>query len=162
MSKNKLLQYPFNIAKLIEESVHNELIRLLEQDLDLGSIEDPEGDSKEAEETTLEEPQEGAEEDTEDTESNESTDENEEPEEDTKEAEDEEPSDPIEKIMKDLSDSLNSTNNPQDVLNLAKQSIQTHFGQYSDIDPLISKLQSSSNPILKNVGQRLSMFVKGQ
>lgn len=163
----KLTDYSFDLRKIIEESIHEEFIGLIEQDLDLGGTDNPEGDSEAIEDIDEEEVEEGeADEDSEseegadEEEGDDSGEEGESP--DEPEEEEEVPTDPTQAIIDDLNSSLELTDNPQDLLKLAKASIQNYFSSHSEIDPLINRLQNETNPILNNVGQRLSLFAKGR
>lgn len=148
-----------SIISLIESIVNREVEKLFEQDLDLGDTDNPEGDDVDDipadDEEPVEEPEEDDGDDTSDEETKDAGAEPAEPE--TPEA----PPDPFDEIYNELANMTAATSDPSDILSTAKFLIQQRFSSYNDAEPIISRLQSDSNPLLIDIGNRLSLFIKG-
>lgn len=71
------------------------------------------------------------------------------------------PTDPIQGTVDDVLAALEQTQNPQDLLNVAKASIQDYFQSFDEAIPVVDQLKAENNKILNDVAQRLSLFLTG-
>ena len=71
------------------------------------------------------------------------------------------PDDPVQGVIDDLYLAMDTTTNPQDLLNIAKSSVQKYFDDFTQAYDVITKLEMEEDPTLQSVGQRLSMFMNG-
>ena len=71
------------------------------------------------------------------------------------------PDDPVQGVLDDVYVAMETTMNPQELLNVAKASVQKYFNDFTQAYDVITKLEMEEDPILQQVGERLSMFMKG-
>lgn len=71
------------------------------------------------------------------------------------------PDDPVQAVIDDVTSAMELTQNPQDLLNVAKSSIQMYFDNYQDAFSVVDSMRMEEHPIFKDIAMRLSIFIQG-